>query len=330
MRLRTSERLAWLLTLGVALSAALACGSARSEVEIDGSSTVYPITEAVAEEFRNEAPDVQVPVGVSGTGGGFFRFCSGETDVTNASRPIKTGPDSEAARCEANGIQFIEVPVAYDGLSVAVHPDNDWLSCITVQELNTIWAPASEGVVNNWSDVNPAWPDEPIDLFSPGTDSGTFDYFTEVINGEGGASRTDFTPSEDDNVLVQGVAGSPYALGYFGLAFLEENRERVKGVEVDGGRGCVPPSRETVQDGSYVPLSRPLFIYVNLEASRDPEVQKFVDFYLDSAPALATEVGYVPFPDRFYDEIRERWQAGVTGSIFSGTHGTVGEILGVE
>ena len=299
-------------------------------VEIDGSSTVFPITEAVAEEFRNEAADVRVPVGVSGTGGGFSRFCEGETDISDASRPIETGDNSEAATCEANGIEFIEVPVAYDGLSVVVHPNNDWVSCVTVEELNTIWSPDSEGVVSNWSDVNPDWPDEEIELYGPGTDSGTFDYFTEVINGAGGASRTDYTPSEDDNVLVQGVAGDPNALGYFGLAYLEENQGRIQGLEVDGGGGCVAPTEETVENGTYSPLSRPLFIYIKVEAAERPEVQAFVDFYLDNVPALAADVGYVRFPDSFYEVIRGRWDSRETGSMFSGAAGSVGEILGVE
>jgi phosphate transport system substrate-binding protein len=299
-------------------------------VEIDGSSTVFPITEAVAEEFGIENSDVRVTVGISGTGGGFKRFCAGETDISDASRPIKTGTDSEAAACEAAGIEFIEIPVAYDGLSVVVHPDNDWATCITVEELNVLWAPEAEGTITKWNQVRADWPDETITLYGPGTDSGTFDYFTETVNGEAQASRADFTASEDDNILVQGVAGDKNALGYFGLAYLEENLDKIKGVEVDGGTGCVGPSQATVEDGTYSPLSRPLFIYVNVAAIDKPQVKAFVDYYLENVPVLAADVGYVKFPDTFYAKITETWTSGTTGSIFSGVSGSVGEILGVN
>jgi phosphate transport system substrate-binding protein len=299
-------------------------------VEIDGSSTVFPITEAVAEEFGIENSDVRVTVGISGTGGGFKRFCAGETDISDASRPIKTGADSEAAACETAGIEFIEIPVAYDGLSVVVHPDNDFATCLTIDELNVMWAPEAEGTITNWNQIRADFPDAPLTLYGPGTDSGTFDYFTETVNGEAQASRADFTASEDDNILVQGVAGDSNALGYFGLAYLEENADKIKGVEVDGGDGCVAPTQATVEDGTYSPLSRPLFIYVNVASLDKPQVQAFVDYYLENVPVLAADVGYVKFPDTFYAKITEIWTTGTTGSIFSGASGSVGEILGVN
>jgi phosphate transport system substrate-binding protein len=297
-------------------------------VVIDGSSTVFPVTEAVAEEFNSVQPDVQVPVGVSGTGGGFEKFCRGETDISDASRPIDLEDSEEVPACEAAGIEFIEIPVAYDGLSVVVNPANDWVSCITVEELNLIWRPDSEGVITRWNQVNPEWPDEPLNLYGAGTDSGTYDYFVEVIAD--GDSRPDFTPSEDDNVLVQGVAGDPNAMGFFGLAYLEENRGRIVGLEVDNGEGCVEANAETVEAGEYAPLSRPIFIYVNAEAAERPEVQAFVDFYLENAGELSSAVGYVQFPEEFYEAITERWEARTTGTIFSDASGSVAEILGVE
>jgi phosphate transport system substrate-binding protein len=295
-------------------------------VQIDGSSTVFPITEAVAEEFRGEEAGVRVTVGVSGTGGGFSRFCAGETDISDASRPIS---EDEQATCETAGIEYIEIPVAYDGLAVVKNPDNDWATCITTEELATMWSPDSEGSVTSWSQVNSAWPNEELVLYGPGTDSGTFDYFTDEINGEEGASRTDYTPSEDDNVLVQGVAGGAGATGYFGLAYLVENEGTIAGIQVDAGDGCVDPTPETVLSGEY-PLSRPLFIYVKVEAAERPEVQAFVDFYLENVPDLAPEVGYVQFPEDFYTTIGETWEARTPGTIFSGADGTVGEILGVQ
>jgi phosphate transport system substrate-binding protein len=296
-------------------------------VEIDGSSTVFPITEAVAEEYRNEQGGVQVTVGVSGTGGGFERFCAGETDVSDASRPIKA---EEAEICAAAGIEFIEIPVAYDGLSVVVNPANDWVTCITVEELNTIWDATSDGQITKWNQVNPTWPDTDLVLYGPGTDSGTFDYFVEVIT-ESEDSRSDYTPSEDDNVLVQGVAGTENALGYFGLAYLEENLGTIKGLEVDGGNGCVAPTAETVESGEYAPLSRPLFIYVKVEsAETKPQVEDFINFYLENAATLSADVGYVQFPQEFYDVVGERWESRTAGSIFSGASGSVGEILGVN
>jgi phosphate transport system substrate-binding protein len=288
-------------------------GALRGSIDIDGSSTAFPITEAVAEEFRYNEPGIRVTVGVSGTGGGFQRFCRGETAISNASRPIR---QSEVEACAASGIDFIELPVAYDGLAVVVNPQNDWASCMTVAELKRLWEPEAQGKIMRWSQIREGWPDERIRLFGPGTDSGTFDYFTEAVVGQTHASRGDFSASEDDNVLVQGVAGDRFALGYFGLAYLEENLSRIKGVAIDGGNGCVEPSSETVAAGAYRPLSRPLLIYVRSDAFEREEVHRFIDFYLDHAALLAEDVGYVEFPEHYYELITERWETGRTGSMF--------------
>ena len=261
-------------------------------VAADGSSTVAPLTEAAADIFRDVEAGVQVTVATSGTGGGFKTFCAGETDLSNASRPIK---DEEAEICAENGIEFTEIVMANDGLSVVVNPENDWAQCLTVEQLNTMWAPESEGVVNNWNQIDPSFPDVPLTLYGAGTDSGTFDYFTDVINGEEGASRTDYSPSEDDNVTIQGVSGELGAVGYFGLSYLEENLDLIKGVEIDGGAGCVAPTVETVQDGTYTPLGRPLFIYVaNTSYLENPAVKSFVDFYVASAVEVAEAALFVP------------------------------------
>ncbi len=261
-------------------------------VTADGSSTVAPLTEAAADIYRDVEAGVQVTVATSGTGGGFKVFCAGETDISNASRPIK---DEEAAICAEAGIEYTEIVIANDGLSVVVNPENDWAQCLTVEQLNTIWAPESEGVVTNWNQVDPSFPDVALTLYGAGTDSGTFDYFTAAINGEEGASRTDYSPSEDDNVTIQGVAGEPGALGYFGLSYLEENLDVIKGVEIDGGAGCVAPSVETVQDGSYTPLARPLFIYVsNASYTEKPAVKAFVDYYVENAVPVAEAALFVP------------------------------------
>jgi len=270
-------------------------GSLSGSVSIDGSSTVFPVAEAVAEEFQIANQNVRVTVGVSGTGGGFQRFCGGETDISNASRPID---DDEREECAANGVEFNEVSVAWDGLSVIVNPANDFVECLTVQELRRIWQPSSS--VRTWQDVRPSWPAEAIRLYGPGTDSGTFDYFTETINGESGASRPDFQASEDDNILVQGVAGDRYALGYFGYAYYSENTDRLKLVAVDGGSGCVLPTDETIEDGTYAPLARPLFMYVNHAALLRPEVRAYVDFLLTEAPAIVPSTGYHALSDAEY------------------------------
>ena len=287
------------------------------DVLVDGSSTVYPVTQAAAEEFAAYAPEVQVTVGISGTGGGFSRFCAGETDISDASRPIV--PD-EVALCEENGIEYIELPVAYDGLSVLVNPANDWAECLTVEELNTIWAPDSEGQVTNWNQVREDFPDAPLNLYGAGTDSGTFDYFTQAINGEEGASRGDFQASEDDNILVQGIAGDPNALGFFGYSYYVANQDALKLVAVDDGDGeCVEPSSETITDASYQPLSRPIFIYVKAESAERPEVAAFVDFYLSESftPIIDTpEVGYVELSPETYAAVRERFSSRTMGTLF--------------
>lgn len=278
--------------------ALLACGGGSDSgsadglsgsISIDGSSTVYPITEAVAEEFGTEHQGaVRVTVGLSGTGGGFKRFCAGEIDISNASRPIK---DSERELCAQNSITFVEIPIAYDGLSIVANPQNNFAQCLTVDELKKIWAPESK--VQRWSEVRQGLPDSQLKLYGPGTNSGTFDYFTEEVIGKQGASRADYTASEDDNVLVQGVEGDANALGYFGYAYYKENAQRLKLVAVDGGKGCVTPSEETIKNGTYTPLSRPLFIYVSQKAMARPEVKGFVEFYLTHGAELVPQVGYV-------------------------------------
>jgi len=278
-------------------------------IEIDGSSTVYPITEAVAEEFMLEhGSGVRVTVGVSGTGGGFKRFCAGETAISNASRPIK---DSEREQCVAAGIDPIELEIAYDGISLVAHPDNAFLECLTTPELRAIWQPGS--TVRSWSEVRAGFPDQEIKLYGPGTDSGTFDYFTEAINGEEDASRSDYTASEDDNVLVQGVQGDPGALGYMGYAYYQENRETLKLLGVDNGAGCVQPSPETIRGGQYAPLSRPVFVYVARTALQRPEVRAFVEFYLEHGGELAEAVGYIPLDAAAYAAARRSLGGPVDG-----------------
>ena len=269
-------------------------------VSLDGSSTVFPVSEAVAEEFLAIQPGVRVTVGVSGTGGGFQKFSAGEIDISDASRVIK---DSEAEAARANGIDFMEIPVAFDGLSVIVNKENTWVDYLTIDELNMIWAPGS--AVDSWNDVRPEWPDQPLRLYGPGTDSGTFDYFTEVVNGESGASRPDYTASEDDNVLVQGISGDVNSLGFFGYAYYVANESILKLVPIDGGEGPVSPSATTINDGSYSPLSRPIFIYLSQPSAQRPEVRAFVEFYLDQAPVLAAEVGYVAMPPEEYQASRD-------------------------
>ncbi len=259
-------------------------------IEIDGSSTVFPISEAVAEEFRKIQPDVQVNVGVSGSGGGFKRFTVGETDISDASRPIK---DKEAATATENGIEYHEFLVGVDGLSVMVSPQNDFVECLTLEQLKRLWVPGS--VVDSWNDLDSSWPDRKINLYGPGTDSGTFDYFTEEIVGEAQASRADYTASEDDNVLVQGISGDRNALGYFGYAYYAENTDKLKLVAVDGGSGCVAPTVATIASGDYSPLSRPLFIYVNKKrVEQRAELKSLVEFYMEHGAELTREVGYVP------------------------------------
>ena len=266
-------------------------------IEIDGSSTVFPITAAVAEEFQNLHPDVRVNVGISGTGGGFKRFTVGEIEISDASRPIKS---SEAEAAQQNGIEYIEFSIALDGLSVVANHQNTWVDYMTVQELNMTWRPNS--TVTKWNDIRPSWPDQPIHLYGPGTDSGTFDYFTEVIVGKVDASRPDYTASEDDNILVQGIAGDTYALGYFGYAYYAENTDKLKIVPIDSGSGPVTPTDQTINSGQYVPLSRPLFIYVNKESLERAEVKEFVRFYMENGERLVAEVGYTSLPTSVYQE----------------------------
>lgn len=281
---------------------------------VDGSSTVYPISEAVAEEFMKLHPGVRVSVGTSGTGGGFKKFCAGEIDISDASRPIKP---SEAELAAQQGIQYIELPVAYDGLSVVVHPKNDFVDYLSVEELRQIWQPNSS--VRRWSDVRPNWPAREIKLYGPGADSGTFDYFTEVICGKSGASRQDFTASEDDNTLVTGVAGDLGSLGYFGYAYYAENQEQLKLVPIKSGDGKpVAPSEKTIEDGTYQPLARPVFIYVSAKSAERREVQAFVRFYLTQGPSLVREVKYHPLSERIYTLALQRFEQRKTGSVFAG------------
>jgi phosphate transport system substrate-binding protein len=272
-----------------------ACGGSNSgtptEIRIDGSSTVAPLSAAAGELFRVDNPDVNVSVGTSGTGGGFEKFCAGETDISNASREIK---EEEAALCAAAGIEFVEIAVANDALTVVVNKENDWATCLTVEELAIIWGPASEGKVTNWNQVRSSFPDVALDLYGAGTDSGTFDYFTKEINGEEGASRTDYNPTEDDNVTVQGVTGAKGALGYFGFSYFEENMDSLTAVDIDGGSGCVTPSSENAQNGSYAPLARPLFIYVSKTAAARADVKAFVDFYVTNDDAITEKALFVP------------------------------------
>jgi phosphate transport system substrate-binding protein len=272
-------------------SAPAATSTLSGEIRIDGSSTVAPLSAAAGELFKAENPDVNVSVGTSGTGGGFAKFCAGETDISNASRPIK---DEEAETCAAAGIEFTRIDVANDALTVVVNKENDWATCLTVEELNKIWAPEAEGKITNWSQVRAGFPDVELDLHAPGTDSGTFDYFTEVINGEGGASRTDFSPSEDDNIIVQGIQGSAGGMGYFGLSYFNENSDTLTAVEIDGGAGCVASTSENAQAGIYVPLARPLFIYASNASAQKPEVISFLDFYVVEGDAIANKALFIP------------------------------------
>jgi len=309
------------LTLKVATLATLiaTAGVAQAQViKIDGSSTVYPITEGVAEDFQKLKKNViKVTVGISGTGGGFKKFCRGETDIQDASRPIL---EKEMADCRAAGVEYIELPVAFDALTVVMNPKNTFLKSITVDELKKIWEPAAQGKIMRWNQVNPAWPDAPIKLFGAGSDSGTFDYFTEAINGKSKASRGDFTASEDDNVLVQGVAQDVNAIGYFGYAYYAENQQRLKAVPIieKAGKPAVAPSEASVLDGSYQPLSRPIFIYVNLKSLAKPEVREFAEYYMKTSAKIAKEVKYVPLPDKAYTIGLEHIAKGKKGTVFGG------------
>lgn len=301
----------------VGLSFAKVC-AADSMIKIDGSSTVYPITEAVAEEFQKAKKGaVKVTVGISGTGGGFKKFCRGETDISNASRPILA---KEMEECKKAGVQYIELPVAYDALTVVINPANNWLKSITVAELKKIWEPAAQGQVKTWKQVNPEWPDVPLKLFGAGSDSGTFDYFTEATVGKAKSSRGDYTASEDDNVLVQGVSRDKGALGYFGFAYYIENQKKLKAVPIVAKTGApaVLPSPTTVENGTYQPLSRPIFIYVNAKSAEKGDVKEFVDFYLKQAAPLVKEVKYVPLPAKAYQIAAEHFGKRKIGTVFHG------------
>lgn len=304
--------------LGSVVLSEFAFSTQRNLITIDGSSTIYPITEAVAEEFRKVNPEIRVIVGVSGTGGGFKKFSRKEIDINNASRVIRP---SEVEFCKKQGVEYIELPVAYDGLAVVVNPQNHWVKTMTVEELKTLWRPEAEGKVLYWSEIRPEWPKKRINLYGPGVDSGTYDYFTEAIVGKRGASRTDFVASEDDNILVQGVATDPFGLGYFGLAYYEANKDILKPVAIDDGKddtgkGGILPTFKTVAEGTYQPLSRPLFIYVRKDAAKRPEVRRFVEFYLRNAKELVKEVGYIPLSDKAYKLALRRFKRGITGSVF--------------
>lgn len=314
------KKVVWgLITLMV--SAAVTAGSVMSAerklVGIDGSSTVYPITEAVAEEFQKATKGaIKVTVGISGTGGGFKKFCRGETDISDASRPILA---KEIEICKQNGIEYIELPVAYDGLAVIVNPKNTWVTSLTTADLKKMWEPAAQGKIKKWNQIRPEWPNSPLNLFGPGADSGTFDYFTEAIMGKSKSSRGDFTASEDDNVLVQGIVGDKNALGYFGLAYYEENKGKLKVVPIlNPANKAIIPSLQTVKDGTYSPLSRPLFIYVSKKSVSKPEVKEFVDYYLKNVEKLSKQVKYVPLPANAYMLAKERFAKMKTGSMFGG------------
>jgi phosphate transport system substrate-binding protein len=318
----TRTRTAALAALAISSALVLAaCGGGSSSdssasgdsnlsgaVRIDGSSTVYPLSALAAEDFMAANPGVQVTVASSGTGGGFEKFCRGETDANDASRPIK---DEEAAACAEAGIEYASLTVATDALTVVVNKENTWVTCLTVEELNKIWAPDS--TVANWNEVRADFPDEPLKLFGPGTDSGTFDYFTDEINGEEGASRADYTPSEDDNVIVQGVSGSKGGLGYFGFTYYEENADKLTAVQIDGGAGCVAPSVEAARDGSYTPLSRPLFLYPSKAALAQPQVKAFFDYYVANNASIAEGALYIPLSDEAEAQLQADY-AALSGS----------------
>jgi phosphate transport system substrate-binding protein len=331
-RTRACELL-WVTTTALVPAISLtACGGSSQQppatgqpapqvIQADGSSTVYPITEAVAEEFQKANPGTKVTVGISGTGGGFQKFCRDEIDIADASRPIKA---TEVEACGKAGVQFVEIPVAYDGLAIVVHPKNTWASSMTVAEVKKLWEPAAQGKITRWSHIREGWPDREIHLFGAGVDSGTFDYFTEAIVGKEGQSRGDYTSSEDDNVIVQGVTGDEFSLGYFGYAYYEENKDKLKLVPIDdgndaNGKGAIAPSPDTVKDGTYAPLSRPVFVYPRVKSLDRAEIRSFLDFYLTKGNALVREVGYIPLTDREYELVRARLASRKTGSMYHGT-----------
>jgi phosphate transport system substrate-binding protein len=290
--------------------------SLSGNVSVDGSSTVFPISEVMAEEFKKANSGVQVAVGESGTGGGFKKFCAGEINLTGASRPIKP---EEIEACKKGNIEYIEIPIAYDALTVVANPQNEAAKCMKVAELKKVWEPAAQGKVTNWKQINPGFPDLKLNLYGAGTDSGTFDYFTEEIVGKAKDSRSDYTASEDDNTLVQGVAGDKGGLGYFGYSYYEANKDQLKAVEIDNGKGCVPPSAETVLNGTYNPLSRPIFVYASKKDLERPEVKAFADFMIASSnKKLIEETGYVPLPEELSAAVQKRYESGQVGSLYQG------------
>lgn len=311
-----------LVAVAFLLSFAVLGHAASSIIKIDGSSTVFPITEGVAEDFQKAKKGaVKVTVGISGTGGGFKKFCRGETDISNASRPIQK---KEMDDCKAQGIRYIELPVAYDALSVFVNPKNTWIKgdCITLEQLKKMWEPDAQGKITRWNQVDPSWPDRPLRLAGPGADSGTFEYFTEAAVGKAKASRGDYVASEDDNVIMNAVIKDEGALGYVGLAYVIENKGKVKPLAVKNPKtgACVMPSEKTVMDGTYQPFSRPLFIYINEKSAKEkPEVREFVEFYLKNAAKIAKQVGYIPLPAKAYDMAMERFKKNQVGTVFGGT-----------
>jgi phosphate transport system substrate-binding protein len=301
-----------------ALGAALASPAFAQVVKVDGSSTVYPITEAVAEEFQKaKKQSIKVTVGISGTGGGFKKFCRGETDISDASRPILK---KEMEDCKAAGIEYFELPIAFDALTVVVNPKNAFIKQLTIAEMKKMWEPAAQGKITRWNQVNPQWPDQPMKLFGPGADSGTFDYFTEAVVGKAKSSRGDFTASEDDNVLVQGVSRDTNALGYFGYSYYVENKDKLRAVPIVNDKGQpVEPSFDAVLKGTYQPLSRPIFIYVNAKSLDKPEVKQFVEYYMTNGGKLSKEVKYVPLPESAYKTAWSHVQNNKRGTVFGGT-----------
>lgn len=309
-------------TLFYSLVLLSACGSAApsKQVRVDGSSTVFLISEATAEEFGKANKEIRVSVGTSGTGGGFKKFCAGEIDVSDASRPIKP---TEVELCQKNNIEYIELPVAYDGIAIVVNPKNDWANDITTDELKKLWEPEAQNKLLKWSELRAGWPEREIHLFGAGTDSGTYDYFTEAIVKKEKSSRADYTASEDDNILVQGISKDEGALGFFGFAYYAENKDKLKVLGVNDGKanngdGAITPSQETIRTNTYQPLSRPLFIYISKKSLERAEVKAFADFYLTNAAKLSEEVGYIPLPEKAYTLAKQRLEAQKTGSLFSG------------
>lgn len=328
LRLKT-----WITSMG-AVVVLQACAQVQSKeqqtINIDGSSTVYPITEAITKTFRSDknTSKAEIKSDFSGTGGGFKKFCAGETSMTAASRPILK---EEMSLCNQNQVRYIELPIALDALTIVANPANNWANDITVEELKKIWQPEAEKKINRWQQVRSSWPDKPLTLYGPGKDSGTFDYFTEAIIGQDQASRTDYVYSEDDEALVNGVSQDPNALGYFGSAYYEENSDKLKAIAVDNGKGAVFPSREAVETAQYQPLSRPLFIYVNAQkAQENPALEEFVEYYLEKAPEIVTQVGYIPLPPEGYHLAKIHFQRGKIGTVFDGKQQlnlTIGELL---